>query len=126
LWRFFRHRPAACDASTDIFVALLQAALHDHLIPRYRRRGISHLVRRGEVGGDHIGAAVGVTDLGSDGFHLLGAACAMNEHLGAGLKSWRGRCREAPRRLSHCKEGRCRRYPIVRTPGHDHDTLRRD
>jgi hypothetical protein len=55
------------DAGTDIFVALLQAALHDHLIPRYRRREISHLVRRGEVGDDHIGAAVGVMDLSSDG-----------------------------------------------------------
>jgi hypothetical protein len=53
-------------------------------------------VRRGEIGGDDIGAAAGLADCRNDGFRLLRAARAMNEHLGAGLRApvrWRGRCR---------------------------------
>ena len=42
-------------------------------------------VRRGEIGGDGVGAAAGLADFSDDGFRLLRAASVMDEHLGAGL-----------------------------------------
>jgi hypothetical protein len=41
-------------------------------------------IRRGEIGGDGIGAATGLADVCDDGVRLLCAAAVMHENLGAG------------------------------------------
>jgi hypothetical protein len=42
-------------------------------------------VRRGEIGGDGVGAAAGLTDCRDDRFCLFRAAAVMDKHLSAGL-----------------------------------------
>ena len=54
-------------------------------------------VRRGEIGGDRVGAAAGFADLSNDGFRLLRAASVVDEHLGAGLASAKALARPMPR-----------------------------
>ena len=54
-------------------------------------------VRRGEVGGDGIGAAAGLPDFRDDGFGLLGAASVMDEHCAPALASAIALARPMPR-----------------------------
>ena len=54
-------------------------------------------VRRGEIGGDGIGAAAGLADFRDDRFCLLRAAAVMDKHLGAGLGEGHALARPMPR-----------------------------
>src|SRR5882672_777262 len=42
-------------------------------------------VRRGQIGGNGVGAAAGLANFGDDGFGLFHAAAVMDQHLRAGL-----------------------------------------